>query len=261
MVCCILGDAQLNMIDNDAMNPLVFNRSSLPLPTSIFKSITTNEYYHQYTPLSHHLSPKTYSGFCNIFLCNCDHCYGESNCMGTDDAPGKRKASEPLEVFWTLMRKRKRYVTNCPEELAPYLNCPPSTGRRLTEDTAASGSLGLSCSDKNLVLDEPLNATAARLTAVFCVPGGDAGLSFTGKILDTLDADKSGEIDCVEWGIAKMQATAEELMESGTGGYFGPAKLDPPACEMSAEGKTKLARYNAYLAELTMTTAAANTTA
>jgi len=247
------------LFNNDAMNPLVFNRSSEPLPTSIFSCITQDDDYtlREYMPV-------TNPGECNVFTCNCDHCYGESNCKGTDDASGKPKASERLEVVWAAWvtdRQGNGAITDCPEELAPYLNCPPSTGGRFAEDTAASGSPGLSCSDKNLVLAEPRNVTAARLTTVFCVPGGDAGLSFTRQILATLDADKSGEIDCVEWGIAKMQATAEELMESGTGGYFGPAKLDPPACEMSVEGKTKLARYNAYLGELTLATAAANATA
>lgn len=44
-----------------------------------------------------------------------------------------------------------------------------------------------------------------------------------------------------------------EIAELG-GGYFGPPKLSPPACKLSPKGAETLARYNAYLAELTLAT-------
>jgi len=241
-----------------AMNPEVFGRSSLPSPNYIFQCITGDRDYGR-------ADPHTFAGDCNLFNCNCDHCYGSSNCEGTDDKPWQAKSAERQKVYWS-----DRKDTDCPEA-SPYLACPSSSGRRrhLAEDgetTAASvGALGgsVSCSDKNLVLSEPLNVTAARLTSVFCEPGvgGEVGLSFAGQALDTLDANNDGSVNCVEWKIAKRQATAKELVASGVQGYFGPAKLDPPNCKMSASGKAELAKYNAYLALLTLETAAANTTA
>lgn len=259
-----LGDGTLRMLNAypaynpTAMNPVVFGRSSLPSPNYIFQCITGDRSYGS-------ASPYTFAGACNLFSCNCDHCYGDSNCKGTDDAPSNPKSAERQKVTWYSDKK-----PDCPEA-APYLACPSSSGRRrhLAEDgetTAASvGALGgsVSCSDKNLVLSEPLNVTAARLTGVFCEPGvgGEVGLSFAGQALDTLDANNDGSVNCVEWKIAKRQATVKELVASGVQGYFGPAKLDPPNCKMSASGKAELAKYNAYLALLTLQTAAANTTA
>ena len=239
-----------------AMNPDVFGRSSLLSPNYIFSCITGDKNYGKWIPM-------TVAGSCNLFDCNCDHCYGDMNCEGTEDAPSKPKSAERQKVFWVTA------LTDCPEA-APYLACPSSSGgrRRLAEDgetTAASvGALegSVSCSDKNLVLSEPLNVTAARLTGVFCEPGGgEVGLSFAGQALDTLDANNDGSVNCVEWKIAKRQATVKELIATGVQGYFGPAKLDPPNCKMSASGKAWLAKYNAYLALLTLETAATNTTA
>jgi hypothetical protein len=114
------------------------------------------------------------------------------------------------------------------------------------------------------VLSEPINATVARLSGIFCDPAssnGDVGFSFAGQMLDTLDADNSGSVSCTEWGLAKRRTTYEQLVASGAGGYFGPAKVDPPACKMSREGAAELAKYNAYLAKLTLANAASNTTA
>jgi len=247
------------------MNPDVFGRSSLPSPNYVFSCITGDSRYGNRELF-------TFSGDCNLFGCNCDHCYGDSNCKGTDDAPWQAKSAERQKVYWDYpwFQHAEHGDTDCPEA-APYLACPSSSGRRrhLAEDgetTAASvGALegSVSCSDKNLVLSEPLNVTAARLTSVFCEPGGggEVGLSFAGQALDTLDANNDGSVNCVEWKIAKRQATAKELVASGVQGYFGPAKLDPPNCKMSASGKAELAKYNAYLALLTLETAAANTTA
>lgn len=263
--CCDtpdIADGTLRMLNAyqqpTAMNPDVFGRSSLPSPNYIFQCITGDRSYGSATP-------RTFAGDCNFFGCNCDHCYGDSNCEGTNDAPWQAKSAERQKVNWYYGKD-----TDCPEA-APYLACPYSSGRRrhLAEDgetTAASvGALegSVSCSDKNLVLSEPLNVTAARLTSVFCEPGGggEVGLSFSGQALDTLDANNDGSVNCVEWKIAKRQATIKELLASGVQGYFGPAKLDPPNCKMSASGKAELAKYNAYLALLTLETAAANTTA
>jgi len=253
-----------------AMNPEVFGRSSLPSPNYIFQCITGDRSYGNGS--YGYESPYTFAGDCNLFSCNCDHCYGDSNCKGTYDAPSNPKSAERQKVTWYYggLEWNERRYTACPEA-APYLACPSCSGRRrhLAEDgetTAASvGALGgcVSCSDKNLVLSEPLNVTAARLTSVFCEPGvgGEVGLSFAGQALDTLDANNDGSVNCVEWKIAKRQATVKELVASGVQGYFGPAKLDPPNCKMSASGKAELAKYNAYLALLTLQTAAANTTA
>ena len=54
-----------------------------------------------------------------------------------------------------------------------------------------------------------------------------------------------------------MATTFAELSASGAAGYFGPKAIDPPACTMSPAGEATLAKYNAYLAELTLATAAA----
>jgi hypothetical protein len=53
--------------------------------------------------------------------------------------------------------------------------------------------------------------------------------------------------------MAKRTATLEEL----GGAYRGPRALAPPECPMTPEGTEALARYNAYLGELTSATMAA----
>ena len=132
------------------------------------------------------------------------------------------------------------------------MKCSGGSGRRLMSTSARL------CADKDLVMNEPLNTTIARLTGTFCDPeiGGDVGASFAGQILDSLDANNNGEVDCAEWGIAKKFATLETL----GGGYFGPKKIWPPACKLSKEGAQELAAYNAYLAELTLLTIKVNAT-
>ena len=261
--CCQLADAKLLVLNNNLnpteMNHALLGRSSLPTPTSIFSCLTGSKWYKNVLLAE---GPFTNSGDCNVFGCNCDHCYGDSNCKGTDDAPSKPKSAERQKFQWSTRYEGNAY-TDCPEA-APFLACPSSSGkRRLAGDaTAASVDLeGVNCLDKNLVLAEPLNVTAARLTSVFCAPGGgEVGLSFAGQALDMLDADNSGSVDCEEWGIAKMRTSVKELVASGVPGYFGPAKLDPPDCKMSVAGEAKLAKYNAYLSRLTMETAAFHTT-
>lgn len=82
------------------------------------------------------------------------------------------------------------------------------------------------------------------------------GASFAGQVLDSLDANNSGDVDRAEWGIARKMATLETL----GGGYFGPKQIEPPACKLSKEGAQELAAYNAYLAQLTLLTIKVNAT-
>ena len=82
------------------------------------------------------------------------------------------------------------------------------------------------------------------------------GLTFAGQMLDSLDADNSNSVSCAEWQIGKQLATVESL----GGGYFGPKKIDPPACKLSKDGAKQLASYNAYLARLTLATIKVNAT-
>ena len=232
------------------------NLTSNPMPTSIFDCILRNENYKS------GFSPKSYPGKCNLFGCNCDHCYGAQNCRGTNDAANDPKTSERARVAF----RSGYYYIKCPE-MAPFLTCPATAAAdapAVSEAQASGGSASLACADRDLVLSEPINATVARLSGIFCDPAssnGDVGFSFAGQMLDTLDADNSGSVSCTEWGLAKRRTTYEQLVASGAGGYFGPAKVDPPACKMSREGAAELAKYNAYLAKLTLATAASNTTA
>ena len=240
------------------MSSDVLSRGSPPLPTpaGLLSCIASSDYWPR-------CEPSTWGGDCNFFACHCDHCYGESNCKGTDDSPRSPLAWERIKVKWTCWQDGSQfngpgfYDSSCPE-LRPYLECPASS---------AGGGGGAvvppNCADKELVLSEPINATVARLSGVFCSPGsdGDVGLSFAGQMLDSLDADNNGLVSCTEWGIAKERTTFVELVSSGAGGYFGPKAIDPPACKMSPSGKERLAKYNTYLAGLTLATAARNTTA
>ena len=115
------------------------------------------------------------------------------------------------------------------------------------------------CADKDKVLNTTLPQLTEILSSSYCASAGDSvGLEFTGSLLASLDADKSGSVDCAEWGIAKQRATLPQLPG---GGYFGPPKLEAPLCKLSAEGKDTLARYNAYLGKLTLGTLATNATA
>lgn len=141
--------------------------------------------------------------------------------------------------------------SDCPGEMGPYMVCP-NRRRKLAQ------SPNVLCSDKTLVLSEPINSTVARLTAVFCDIQNydkDVGLEFAGQILASLDADKNGQVTCGEWQIAKMEATIEQLVT-----YVGPKSVGPPACKMSQKGAETLARYNAYLAKLTLASLKVNAT-
>ena len=179
----------------------------------------------------------------------------------------------------TTPRATRFYFTadvnyNCPEA-EPFLACPADAAADAPDSSSAAQARGgRACADKELVLSEPITATIERLSRVFCAGGvarrrtddlasrgKDVGHSFAGQMLDTLDADNSKDVSCTEWGIAKMQTTLDQLIASGARGYFGPDKVDPPSCKMSREGAAKLAKYNAYLAKLTLATAASNTTA
>lgn len=233
------------MVDlNTRMNPDVVGRTSLPVPTTVFKCITDSGYY---SPGNEYPRADTNSGQCNIFDCNCDHCYGDSNCGGTNDGDSAGVA-ERAALVWNAVPGRGIFSVPCPEA-APYLACPVGSGL-----AAASGSVG-PCADKDLLLREPLNATIARLSGKFCA-SGNVGPSFAGQVLDSLDADNSGAVDCAEWSIAKQRATIQSL----GGGYFGPKQIKPPVCKMSDAGAKELASYNAYLARLTLATLKANAT-
>ena len=144
---------------------------------------------------------------------------------------------------------------------------PGYTGVCATTGSASGGSTTTTaitaaeraCADRDKVLNATLPQLTERLSSIYCASGGDSvGLEFTGSLLATLDADKSGSVDCAEWGIAKMTPALHQLPG---GGYFGPPKLEAPLCKLSAEGKDKLARYNAYLGKLTLGTLATNATA
>ena len=144
--CCSgrYGDASIPMVslrypyDDDTliMNPDVFDRSSFPSPNYVFSCIGIGHF----RELRQYL-PSTFSGDCNFFGCNCDHCYGDSNCKGTDDAPWQAKSAERRKIRWEDQIYGRK-DPDCPEAAA-YLACPSSSGRRrhLAEDgetTAAS---------------------------------------------------------------------------------------------------------------------------
>ena len=125
--------------------------------------------------------------------------------------------------------------------------------------SATPADAARACADKDKVLNTTLPQLTATLSSYYCAcEGGSVGLEFSGSLLASLDADKSGSVDCAEWGIAKQTATLQQL---AGGGYFGPPKLEAPLCKLSAQGKDQLARYNAYLGKLTLGTLATNATA
>jgi hypothetical protein len=152
-------------------------------------------------------------------------------------------------------------------ELQAFTNVPGYTPSCVTPSASGISSSTSStitpaeraCADKDKVLNTPLPELTTTLSSSYCANAGDSvGLEFTSSLLATLDADKSGVVDCAEWGIAKQRTTLQQLTR---GGYFGPAKLEPPLCKLSAQGKEQIARYNAYLGKLTLGTLAANATA
>ena len=147
-----------------------------------------------------------------------------------------------------------QYFTNVPG-YTPVCATVSASGGSTTTITAAERA----CADKDTVLNATLPELTASLSSFYCASAGDSvGLEFTGSLLASLDADKSGSVDCAEWGIAKQRVTLPQLPG---GGYFGPPKLEAPLCKLSAEGKDTLARYNTYLGKLTLGTLATNATA
>ena len=134
-----------------------------------------------------------------------------------------------------------------------------SAGALTTTAPTAITAAERACADKDKVLNATLPELTAVLSSLYCASaGGSVGLEFTASLLASLDADRSGSVDCAEWGIAKQTATLREL-EGGR--YFGPAKLKAPLCKLTAEGREELARYDAYLGRLTLGTLATNATA
>ena len=184
--------------------------------------------------------------------CACNHCYLNSNCQGTND-------NDPKEQYkrWQLTYGGS-YQVDCPA--LKYFNVPGYTGDCTSPGaTPTISAAQRACADKDQVLNSTLPELTARLSSFYCASAGDSvGLEFTSSLLATLDADKNGFVDCAEWGIAKQTTTLQQL--SG-GGYFGPVKLEPPLCKLSAYGKEQIARYNAYLGKLSLGTLATNTTA
>ena len=137
--------------------------------------------------------------------------------------------------------------------------CATASASGVSTTTTTITAAERACADKDKVLNATLPELTAALSSLYCASaGGSVGLEFTGSLLASLDADKSGSVDCAEWGIAKMTPALHQLPG---GGYFGPPKLEAPLCKLSAEGKDKLARYNAYLGKLTLGTLATNATA
>jgi hypothetical protein len=128
-------------------------------------------------------------------------------------------------------------------ELEPYLKCPP----RALSTRAASA-----CQDKE-VLEEAPEVMEARLSHKFCEAKKLVGRAFVEQMLASLDANLDGSVSCAEWGIAKMTPTLEQL----GGAYRGPQRIALPECPMTTEGSEALARYNAYLNELSVVSAAA----
>jgi hypothetical protein len=111
----------------------------------------------------------------------------------------------------------------------------------------------LACQDKD-VLDEAPEVMEARLSAKFCAePTKLVGRAFVAQMLGSLDANLDGSVSCAEWGIAKMTPTLEQL----GGAYRGPQRIALPECPMTPQGAEALARYNAYLNELSAASAAA----
>lgn len=149
-------------------------------------------------------------------------------------------------------------LTNCGDELLPYVACPPK--RRRSRSLRQQAAVDPSCADKDIVLGEPPAAITARLSSVFCDGGAataSVGSKFTAAVLASLDANRDGTVSCAEWPIAKARAT----LASVGGAYLGPPALPPPACKMTQAGAARWASHNAYLAELAAATAKTNATA
>jgi hypothetical protein len=190
----------------------------------------------------------------NPFSLGCPHCSPphlpaqkthtgyDDNCQGTDDYPGAKYYDARFEVVWHKENSNNEYE-DCRAELEPYLKCPART-------TAERESRA--CADKH-ILDEAPEALEARLSTQFCEPGGKlVGRAFLDQMLATLDANRDGSVSCAEWGMAKRASTLEDL----GGAYHGPRSIAPPECPMTPQGTEALARYNAYLGELTSATMA-----
>lgn len=179
--------------------------------------------------------------------------------------PAERACSDK----WTVSGGEKRSRNPPPQQDCPMLRtldvpgftgtCATATVASATAPTPAITTAERACADKDKVLNATLPELTAVLSSLYCASaGGSVGLEFTASVLASLDADRSGSVDCDEWGIAKRTATLPEL---GDGGYFGPAKLKAPLCKLTAEGREELARYDAYLGRLTLGTLATNATA
>jgi hypothetical protein len=74
--CCKIGDAKYKMLDTQSQTPTlsqeVFGGAGLPLspvPGCITTQMSNNSIWADDLYTNH--------GPCNIFNCNCDHCYGE----------------------------------------------------------------------------------------------------------------------------------------------------------------------------------------
>jgi len=66
--CCVFGGT-VAMLDGGQLNPTVFGHSGLPL-TPIFQCIVNSTFYADGWTPNARMDP------CNMFSCNCDHCYG-----------------------------------------------------------------------------------------------------------------------------------------------------------------------------------------
>jgi hypothetical protein len=176
---------------------------------------------------------------------------GGSNCQGPDDQPGGERYGERFQLLQVEFNKGIEKVLEHPclddqgqPQLEPYLKCPPR---------APSTRAALACQDKE-VLEEAPEAIEARLSTTFCAePTQRVGRTFVDQMLASLDANLDGSVSCVEWGIAKMTPTLEEL----GGAYRGPQQIAPPECPMTPEGQNTLTQYNAYLNKLSVASAAA----
>jgi hypothetical protein len=170
----------------------------------------------------------------------------DDNCQGTDDYPGAADYDTRFKIDWSKVKFNAKYE-DCRAEMEPYLKCPLRATAGPAERAAQA------CADKQ-ILDEAPEALEARLSTQFCEPGGKlVGRAFLDQMLATLDANRDGTVSCAEWGMAKRTSTLEDL----GGAYHGPRSIAPPECPMTPQGTEALARYNAYLGELTSATMAA----
>jgi hypothetical protein len=188
---------------------------------------------------------------------------GKNNCKGPYDHPDHPLYKERFQVR-NHCGCACRVDVECLDgegkpALEPYLRCPPPTllaagAADSAEATAAAAAEAAACADRDLVMAEPLETTEARLSYTFCEPGKLVGRAFAANVRATLDANNDGSVSCAEWGMAKMTSTLEQL----GGAYHGPRELPQPECPMTPQGTEALARYNAYLGELSLATARAD---